>query len=644
MLQMRINSLKKVLNQYAPTISDSKFKPIIEDVMNNLFDHGADFFFPMQEKLSNIGILGQIFSRQMTQLFNDSPSIELFYKLQVLAQFGKIMIAQLSDMPFDQITQSNLPPNLDEKKFTLLQEQMRSIKKEKNKTITTIDGILKYILEHAFKEYPDIQNAKSWSTLLSYIYGVNVEDDTRGAKEIEHINIKELLLSYEFGGNLITEIYCKYDGLLTYTMSLLTMITGTSHSEEFSPKLNRILEALGSSTKITLFQGRIKKMIERRATILQEIKQIQIDLFKRCKFTNVELPNNTVKKFFDALILPQEFDLNPKNLPAITTFPEYASIFGYHQLQRQKEQINEVWAGAKMNLMEIHTALVDLNEFFASVIRNANDITADLFSKGFQAAIPLHDVNACETAGIHIKNITATSSTIKVVIPEEYFDTKLKLLRRFEAEWQLLSQILRQKCQEESMYSALDQTLKVFNDLFNLIQGQIADWQKRKNFDHYGEEVVLSARMLYTAYDYVHNLHLLLMTVQKMAFCSENLDNHLPFIQDITAKLPVMKQFGELVLLISEISKKIWMIKREHPLTIGKDPSFILEPEKIEALIKDVPTTLKREFMQKLIPAEVRSTKMDYYNRLLVDIASLKKMPQEQRALLLPYESIIIIE
>ena len=79
---------------------------------------------------------------------------------------------------------------------------------------------------------------------------------------------------------------------------------------------------------------------------------------------------------------------------------------------------------------EFYATLKDLDDFLGSVIKNANLITSDLFSQGFRASIPLHDIEKCEKAGLHLRNITATSSTQKVQLDEGSYDMKLKLLRR----------------------------------------------------------------------------------------------------------------------------------------------------------------------------------------------------------------------
>ena len=119
---------------------------------------------------------------------------------------------------------------------------------------------------------------------------VGVDDVDKGdIRQIEHINIKELLYVSELQGPLIQIIFDQYDGLLTYTMSLLTMISGTEYETSFKTRLNSILESLGTSTQIILLQQRLLKSIERKSTTEDRINQFKNEFIKKSLENTVEI-------------------------------------------------------------------------------------------------------------------------------------------------------------------------------------------------------------------------------------------------------------------------------------------------------------------------------------------------------------------
>ena len=340
------------------------------------------------------------------QLSNDQPNDETYYKLSVLILFGKLVFVEVFDTPIAEISSDALSKPFNNDRFTAMQEQLRTIKKERNKPISTLDNIIKFLLEHAKSDFAKLQPIETWNGLLGYIFGVDIEDTSRGAKKIENINIKELLLMSQLKGPLVEEISAQYDGLLSYTMSLLTMITGTAFSDEFNQKLNGILETLGSSTKMILLQGRLKKVVERREDIEKEIRQIQESVQNKISVNQIDISLQTVMDLFNELLTPVSFDTEDKKLPLLAQNESYSKAFRNAQLFRYRDQLLESWGGYQSNTTELFNTLHDLNDFFASVIKNVNQITADLFKKGFQTAIPACDIDTCEKVGIHLKNIS----------------------------------------------------------------------------------------------------------------------------------------------------------------------------------------------------------------------------------------------
>lgn len=81
-------------------------------------------------------------------------------------------------------------------------------------------------------------------------------------------------------------------------------------------------------------------------------------------------------------------------------------------------------------------------------------------------------------------------------------------------------------------------------------------------------------------------------------------------------------------------------MSRDYVLKIGKNAKYIINPDEISKLISDMPKTLKREYMQRLITQEQRKEKMKYYSKVNEIIENLKNIPLSERELLIPYEEI----
>jgi hypothetical protein len=290
--------------------------------------------------------------------------------------------------------------------------------------------------------------------------------------------------------------------------------------------------------------------------------------------------------------------------------------------------------------MELHSTLHELWDFFDSIIKNVNQITADLFSKGFQATIPACDVEDCEKAGIHLKNITATSSTMKINISEEYYDTKLKLLRKYEEDWNQLRSLLENKSKEELSMTILESDQRVFTEILSLLEQLNQECSNRNVFDGYKEEVVLAARILYTIDSIINEILTLFQPLQQSPMNSDNLMDFMPILQELSPKIDQIRNLNNLVNLISEISKKIWVINKEFALKFGEDPIYIQDPNQLTELLQDTPNILKRESMQRIISQESKNTKMDVYNILTNLIAKLIEIPLEDRQLLVPQSEI----
>ena len=598
-------------------------------------DLEQETFHLLYQQLNQINLLGQIYSRAISKMASDEISDKIYYQIQSLEIFMDLIIIAISEHPLEFPLDISEKIELKQEKFVDLQEQIRPIKKLQNQSLTTIEHILQFILKEAMENYSEYSQFASWTQLLSFVYGTDTSDATKGAKKIEQVNIKEQILSNNLQGSLITDISYKYDGLISYTMSLLTMVSTTDYSEEFNSRLNKILEKLGSSTQILILQSRLLKTVKLRDVQDEEIKNLHQKIMVDCKSLNLDCDRETINKIFGEFHFP-DLDLEEKNLIPLKNIENFNEIFTTDNFLAYYRKIKLLWNAYDEIFNELLATLKDLLDYFNSIIKTTNGITADLFSKGFQASIPLYDIETCERAGIHIKNIASTSSNLKTQVSDKAIDMKLKLLRKMERDWKTLEKVLKKKSIEEDTVKNIEDKYKVFTKFLTLNQRSLIQLSQNKVFTGYREEVNIASRILYTIVNVEGNVLHLTEPIKDLRFNTENFEAFRPVISALQQYIEKISKFISLALLTSKLSKQLWQLNREYVLMVGEDTEYILSPEKIEALIQDIPNIIKREFQQRLITKEERKKKQQYYSDLLESINNLKMIPIEERKWLLP--------
>ncbi|UYP47477.1 hypothetical protein NEF87_003762 [Candidatus Lokiarchaeum ossiferum] len=598
-------------------------------------DLEQETFHLLYQHLNQINLLGQIYSRAISKMASDEISDEIYYKIQSLEIFMDLIIIAISEHPLEFPLDISQKIDLKQEKFTNLQEQIRPIKKMQNHSLTTIEHILEYILQNSRQNYKEYSQFLSWEQLVSFVFGTDISDKTKGAKKIEQVNIKEQILYNNLQGPLINEISQKYDGIIAYTMSLLTMISTTDYSDEFNGRLNKILEKLGSSTQITLLQNRLLKTMKHRDTKDKDIKNIHQNLIEDCKSPSMNCEIEKIERIFGELHFPI-IDLENRQLPPLKDIENFSDIFTSENLLTYFRKLKIFWNEYNEIFQELQATLKDLLDFFNSIIKTTNKITADLFSRGFQASIPLHDIETCERAGIHIKNIAATSSNHKTQVSDKSNDMKLKLLRKMEKEWKNLEKILKKKSMEEDTVTNIGADDKIFSEFLIFFQGAFIRLNQNKVFSGYREEVNIASRILYSIVNVEKNVLDLLKPIENLRFNTENRDEYKPIIYALRQYIEKSKSLIDFIILVSNLAKQLWQLNREYVMLIGEDTEFILSPEKIEDLIKEIPVIIKREFQQRLITSEKRKEKQNYYIELMESISKLKEIPIQQRMWLLP--------
>jgi hypothetical protein len=643
---MRVNQLKRSISGYISSIEDQKIKDFSEKTVSALLEEQKEInvsnsvIHEIYDTLNQINLLGQIFSRYLSQFASDSISEDIFYQLIALAKFGQILMVKLSHEPVDCSNVFKNPIKLDEKKFDDLVNHIRGVKKNINKDINNLEGILKNLLKDSKESFNKINEITTWDELLNFTYGIDTSDETNGVNKIENINIKELILSNEMEGKLVEIIFVKYDAILTYAMSLLTMMSNTPYSEEFSKRLNSVLESIGSSTQMVLLQQRFLKSLKIMKKIEQEIIKTRDSLLEMIKEKNIDVNPMRAKRMFNYFSIEVRYEEIPQKIPDLQSIPGFKSIMAIANFFSFKTVIYEQWELKQENIDEITITLIKLKDFFDSIIKSANTITADLFAKGFQAALPQTDVEIGEKGGIHLKNIVATSSTQKSTISDEFFDKKQQILRQYDEKWNDLDSILMKRSGEEKFIQNMRENDKLFLDLKEVFKKIFHISQSRNFINGYGEEVAFSSRILYTTIKIFDEIQDFLAPVSKKALIGDNLLEFASIYENLKVIINKIKKFLNAIIIQNAISKKLWHLNRDYVIKIGENQDILENPEKFEELVGEIPKILMREFKQRLIPKEMKNIKTRIFKEMMEEFEKWKNLPLDQRKMLIPYQEI----
>ncbi|MHA1602414.1 MAG: hypothetical protein ACTSUI_05325, partial [Promethearchaeota archaeon] len=385
MINIRVNQLKRKMNSVTPTLQNKETQDIANLIMQD-FDN--EVFSMLFGHLNQIPLLGQIFSRAMAQIATDESSEDILYQIQILERTADLLIMELSETPM------NFPIDIHEKiqlnagKLRKVQDRIAPIRKQRNKNLTTIEKILKFTLSEARILYPKISLIKSWDQLLSFVFSTDVEDESKGVSKLEQIHIKEQILANQLEGALIKQISEKYDGILAYSMSLLTMLTNSKFNASFTPQLNEILEKISGSTTMILLQGRLNNVNNERTHLKTSLDELKSKIILDIKTNPSAIPPFQVKKALEKLEYPLNFDPDSQ-IPRLSEFLDIYRLIKLPPIIKEYNLLNEIWEKIRANFQEFISTLKEILVFFNKIIFNTNDITARLFSKGFQAAIPL---------------------------------------------------------------------------------------------------------------------------------------------------------------------------------------------------------------------------------------------------------------
>ena len=483
------------------------------------------------------------------------------------------------------------------KAFKNIREELRPIPKKRNENLTTFEQIITYVLKNEIGEYEKILSLNDLNDLLSYIFGTDVENRGKNVGKIEHVHIKEQILANQLTGDMVEEVSFKYDGLVTFAMSGLTLLSNTSYCDEYSPFLNEMLEKLGSSTKMILVQTRLNRNIK--------------------KFLKLK---DLGKYNFSHEIIK---DIQPDK-------PQF--------LQDLEDTIQKsLWEEYLQIYEEFIAIFTDLLHFFDNFIKDINNIIADLFSSGFRGSIPSDDIVICEKAGIQIRNLIETSSSKRIKIKDDIVDIHMNLIRIYEQSTEKLDEILQIKSTEEGFTSSIDQSKKKFTSFYETYKKFYSNVRHLPIIQGYQESIYMGSRILYSSLHVLNELEKLIFPLENYAFNAENLpkfEEIIQFIPEFQLKLTNMEI---LFSVINRLCTYLFQLNREYVVECGKDPKYLQDANLILEKIKDIPSILKREAQQKLIIAEERDKKLEIFEKLIKEIQKLSEISITHRSWVLAY-------
>ncbi len=575
-------------------------------------------------KIEKDPLFSPIFARIISQLSNLDFEKGLFYKIDVFLKFGSLILKEISEND-----------KIETKKSELLMEKFRNFQKnrESKEKISSFQNFTELLLKRAEKEYEIIKKIDSIDDLFKYIFGIEAEK--KEVKKIEFINVKELLLMYNLRGSLIQDIIQKYDGTITFVVSGLTMITNSVYAEEFKPRLEKILEILGSSSQILILQNRLKNNFELYNKIIQEIIKIKLDL------ANFNIKGEILDRFFDDLFPPIVFDVDKPlgkiPMDKLTLNPQFSEIFQNKETYELRKLVIENFKQYQTTISELYDAIRDIDDFFKGLIRNINEITRDLLSKGFQSFLPMKDIQACEDAEINIKELCATSSTLKVAIPEEIFHKKILLQREFEDLELKIRRLLEIKVNEENQWA--EPKSRYFEPILKDFNFILQNWHANQVINGYKEEVYFQARVLASTLNFMKPIHSKLVEIRNILVIRNFFNEKTEILRVISENFTNLKKLSVLVEIANKLLKKLWGLSRALPTSVAKNPEYFKNPESIKALIVEIPMRLKMEKAQKLISKEIFDSKNEVLENVNALIKSLSELPPYDLSLLEPLES-----
>ncbi len=616
MFGIRTKQLERHLLNYIDSLTNEEEKEFAKTLFGYCFvglvprkdGEKLSFIESLYHSTENNEELSRVLSRTISRLATEEPSEETLYKLFGLVVFNHYLLTEFGEGENHQ--------KLDNKKLKSFQEQLKTGSKKENNKIKNLETMLHFFMEKASKNIQNLMQINSWEQLLFSIFGVHDLGTEKEPQDLNRDNLKALIMEIGWEGEIINDIFRKYQGLLTFSMSMLTALTGKTQEEEFKPKINNLLSQLGTSSQQMIFQKRLREQNKTRTRVLNELEEIITEVIQKGQNLQLELDENIVLEFAKSVTKFPEFNEEEISLSSPEKIEGYDTIFSAAQFNRLKKKFHNIWEVYQNLIQQIDKNVRKIRNYLNTLIRKANDITSILLAQRFKCTLPLHDVEQMEKAGIKIKDIARSKSSTQLAVPDEVLNKKSRNWRKFDNNWQILQEFLAQKVREEEVIKSIPDRLRIFNHMNQSMRNLISSWEDDRMFTGYNAESPIALATLQSINPLMEKMNQSIESMKKIPYNRNNIPKFMDTFEKLNHLLAQFEHIGNTASHLNSITKFLHQISPDKVLKLSKNPSYIRSPEKMQEFFADLPKMIKRKYQQKLISSDEKHTYMQAYKRL----------------------------
>jgi hypothetical protein len=202
---------------------------------------------------------------------------------------------------------------------------------------------------------------------------------------------------------------------------------------------------------MTLLSQRLQQFLRRRAELREQVLDVRAKIAEFAESNGLDFSKGLA--LVDKVLANHPFDEVVTCVDPITEDPRFAGMF-----RRIHSTTLESNCERNANLYlitekEVSQALSEIVDFLDDLIRSVNEVTAALFARGFKAVLPINDIEECESAGIHLRNIAEVGASQKVEASTSgaYFSEIVPLVRTYDDLRANLENVLTPRLKEEGI-------------------------------------------------------------------------------------------------------------------------------------------------------------------------------------------------
>lgn len=576
--------------------------------------------------------LNQVISRELRKLMSEELVPAMLLKVAAMGVFARVVLAAFGG-----------EENFDPRAVGDKAEWINTLQKNQNARIVTFRGILTYLVEGAPEHGREILGIEDFPGLIEHVYGISLAED-KGVKEFKETGPRELIMEYQLEGALPRAILEKFSGLITYSMSILTMVSGHPELQKYAEALDSTLSALGTGTQVTIFSQRLSRALEDRADAAQQMDAVWAGFLEKAETRGIPVKNLTkilhnypTERQFDGII-PVEDSTEEKTAIRQFLLAIPKALHVGHFIPDIK-RVEQFMRAINARNREISLVLSDFHAFLDGLIKKVNQLTSELFARGFKARLPVQDVEQCEAAGIHLHTIV-DSATCGGSFDDILYDEKVRLIREFDRLELRVKKALGRRSQEEQL-AIKNPEKQALTRVARVLRQTRAKWEGQGYFEARSEEILYLLRVLTSVNALWRAVHVELGTI-------EDVTKGIPLnkgllqtnralkatIESLQERARDVEAFDALLDILKPLSHHLVEVNPMYSHLFMKDPEYLADPETLETFLEPTPATLKRELAQRLYTKERYDTKVASFAQVQALLEELKALPSTTRGLL----------